>query len=204
MSRNQQKAFSPADSAAPKKLDLSDRRKVERFVAGAFDNARQSLKKIRKAHTEQKELFENAEMVEPFYSRRIRAATNCLPAIMKRFEAYRNLEPSDLTLFFSQPTCSICALESRGSLSTGAALWILDTLRSCRKMHKLYEHIPWLPDDAPVDMPMIYDPCHSDENIRGLVFVIQTWLDSQITHTRRMSCMRSTTSAPASPRSCIR
>lgn len=48
MAKNKQKMS--ASETAAKKLDLSDQRKVERFVASTFDDARQSLKKIRKAH----------------------------------------------------------------------------------------------------------------------------------------------------------
>ncbi len=164
MAKNKQKVSTSLETTT-KKLDLSDQRKVERFVASTFDDARQSLKKIRKAHPERKDIFEDTEMVEPHYSRRIKAAVNYLPVLMKRFEKYRNLEPDDYALFISQPTCSIASLDIRGSLCTGAALWILDTLKDCRKMQKLYENIPWLPDDAPTDMPTIYDPCHSYENM---------------------------------------
>lgn len=114
-------------------------------------------------------------MVEPLYSHRIRAAANFLPVMMKRFEKYQNVKTDDFTVFFAQPTLNISSLDYRGSLSTGAALWILDTLKDCRKMQKLYENIPWLPDDDPTEMPTIYDPCHSYENIKGLVFVIQSW-----------------------------
>lgn len=182
MDRNRHRAITPADSAASGKQDLSDRRKAERIVTGAMEDARRALKRIRSSNPERKNIFETAEMTEPFYGRRIRAAANCLPGIMKRFEKYQNLEPEDIAQFFAQPTCSISDLDSSGSLSTGAALWILDMLRGCRRMQKLYEQIPWLPDDAPIDIPVLFDSCHSDENIRSLVFVIQTWLQGRITH----------------------
>lgn len=173
MAKNKQKMS--ASETAAKKLDLSDQRKVERFVASTFDDVRQSLKKIRKAHPDRKDIFEETEMVEPLYSHRIRAAANFLPVMMKRFEKYQNVKTDDFTVFFAQLTLNISYLDYRGSLSTGAALWILDTLKDCRKMQKLYENIPWLPDDDPTEMPTIYDPCHSYENIKGLVFVIQSW-----------------------------
>ena len=145
MAKNKQKA--PTQPQTTKNLDLSDPRKVERFVSSEFEVSRQYLKKIRKEHPERKNILEETEMVEPFYSRRISAATNYLPVMMKRFEKYQSVKPDDYTLFFSQPTLSISSLDYRGSLSTGAALWILDTLKDCRKMQKLYENIPWLPDD---------------------------------------------------------
>ena len=47
-------------------------------------------------------------------------------------------------------------------------------------MQKLYENIPWLPDDDPTEMPIIYDPCHSYENIKGLVLVIQSWFENRL------------------------
>ena len=177
MAKNKQKTSTQLQTT--KKLDLCDQRKVERFVASEFDVSRQYLKKIRKEHPERKNILEETEMVEPLYSRRIRAAANYLPVMMKRFEKYQNVEPDDLAVFFAQPTLIISSLDYRGSLSTGAALWILDTLKDCRKMQKLYENIPWLPDDDPTEMPIIYDPCHSYENIKGLVFVIQSWFDQR-------------------------
>ena len=178
MAKNKQKA--PTQSQTTKNLDLSDPRKVERFVSSEFEVSRQYLKKIRKEHPERKNVLEETEMVEPFYSRRISAATNYLPVMMKRFEKYQSVKPDDYTVFFSQPTLSISSLDYRGSLSTGAALWILDTLKDCRKMQKLYENIPWLTDDNPTEMPIIYDPCHSYENIKGLVFVIQSWFENRL------------------------
>ena len=178
MAKNKQKTSTQLQTT--KKLDLCDQRKVERFVASEFDVSRQYLKKIRKEHPERKNVLEETEMVEPLYSRRIRAAANYLPVMMKRFEKYQNVEPDDFTAFFAQPTLNISSLDYRGSLSTGAALWILDTLKDCRKMQKLYENIPWLPDDDPTEMPIIYDPCHSYENIKGLVFVIQSWFEKRL------------------------
>ena len=159
---------------------LSDQRRVQRIVASGFEVTRQSLKKIRKEHPERKHILEGTEMVEPFYSRRIKAATNYLPVMVKRFEKHQNVEPDDFAVFFAQPTCNIASLDTGGSLCTGAALWILDTLRACRKMQKLYENIPWLPDDDPTEMPAIYDSCHSDENIKGLVFIIQSWFERKL------------------------
>ena len=178
MAKNKQKA--PTQPQTTKNLDLCDPRKVERFVSSEFEVSRQYLKKIRKEHPERKNVLLETEMVEPLYSRRIRAAANCLPVMMKRFEKYQNVKPDDYTVFFAQPTLSISSLDYRGSLSTGAALWILDTLKDCRKMQKLYENIPWLPDDDPTEMPIIYDPCHSYENIKGLVFVIQSWFENRL------------------------
>ena len=178
MAKNKQKTSTQLQTT--KKLDLCDQRKVERFVASEFDVSRQYLKKIRKEHPERKNVLEETEMVEPLYSRRIRAAANYLPVMMKRFEKYQNVEPDDLAVFFAQPTLNISSLDYRGSLSTGAALWILDTLKDCRKMQKLYENIPWLSDDDPTEMPIIYDPCHSYENIKGLVFVIQSWFENRL------------------------
>lgn len=178
MAKNKQKA--PTQSQTTKNLDLSDPRKVERFVSSEFEVSRQYLKKIRKEHPERKNVLLETEMVEPLYSRRIRAAANYLPVMMKHFEKYQSVKPDDYTVFFAQPTLSISSLDYRGSLSTGAALWILDTLKDCRKMQKLYENIPWLPDDDPTEMPIIYDPCHSYENIKGLVFVIQSWFENRL------------------------
>ena len=178
MAKNKQKA--PTQPQTTKKLDLSDPRKVERFVASEFEVSRQYLKKVRKEHPERKNILLETEMVEPLYSRRIRAASNYLPVMMKRFEKYQNVKPDDFTVFFAQPTLNISYLDYRGTLSTGAALWILDTLKDCRKMQKLYENIPWLPDDDPTEMPVIYDPCHSHENIKGLVFTIQSWFEKRL------------------------
>ena len=122
--KNKQKT--PTQPQTTKNLDLSDPRKVERFVSGEFEVSRQYLKKIRKEHPERKNVLLETEMVEPLYSRRIRAAANYLPVMMKHFEKYQSVKPDDYTVFFAQPTLSISSLDYRGSLSTGAALWILD------------------------------------------------------------------------------
>ena len=104
MAKNKQKA--PTQPQTTKNLDLSDPRKVERFVSGEFEVSRQYLKKIRKEHPERKNVLLETEMVEPLFSRRIRAAANYLPVMMKRFEKYQNVKPDDYTVFFAQPTLS--------------------------------------------------------------------------------------------------
>lgn len=93
MAKNKQKMSASETTTkkadAPKNLDLSDPRKVERFVSSEFEVSRQYLKKVRKEHPERKNILLETEMVEPLYSRRIRAASNYLPVMMKRFESIR-------------------------------------------------------------------------------------------------------------------
>lgn len=128
---------STSQESTTKTLVLSDQHSVARFVDDEYELSRQHMLNIRKTHPEYKNILEEAELMEPFFSRRKKAAVSYIPLVMKRYEKYPNVRPDDFTTFFSQPTLCMSDLKYRGSLSTGAALWILDTLKDNGKMYCL-------------------------------------------------------------------
>ena len=152
---------------------LSDRQLVKR----EFEESRRILLDLQRERTEQKlhqkEVLEGMEFVEPMLSRRICAATHYLPILKKRFEKYTYITSADYAFHFSQPTISIGSMEAGGSLGTGAALWMLDTLKAHHKMSELYGLFPSLYECDDIEMPVVNDVCHSYETIRRLVFVVQ-------------------------------
>ena len=159
---------------------LSDRQLVKR----EFEESRQLLLDLQRERPEQKlhqkTILTGMEFVEPMLSRRIRAATNYMPVLRKRYEKYTHITPADYAFYLSQPTISIGQMDAGGSLSTGAALWILDTLKAHHKMSELYRILPFLTDDDDVEMPAVEDVCHSYETIRRLVSVVQLRLACEI------------------------
>lgn len=159
---------------------LSDRQLVKR----EFEESRQLLLDLQRERPEQKlhqkTILTGMEFVEPMLSRRIRAATNYMPVLRKRYEKYTHITPADYAFYLSQPTISIGQMDAGGSLSTGAVLWILDTLKAHHKMSELYGVLPFLTDDDDVEMPVVEDVCHSYETIRRLVSVVQLRLACEI------------------------
>lgn len=65
-------------------------------------------------------------------------------------------------------------MEEEDTLALAAAIWMLDRMKASGK---LYEAIQLLPeDDGTLDdvyLPDVWDACHSDEILRGMVYAIQ-------------------------------
>ena len=55
----------------------------------------------------------------------------------------------------------------------GAAIWILDAIRDRGAIQKIVELLPDQVDPVKVGMPDIWDPCHSEEILLGMLSVIQ-------------------------------
>jgi len=55
----------------------------------------------------------------------------------------------------------------------GAAIWILDVIRDCGDIQAVAELLPDHVDPAEVGMPDIWDPCHSEEMLLGMLSVLQ-------------------------------
>lgn len=74
----------------------------------------------------------------------------------------------------AQPRPAYDAEEEMHVLTLGAAIWMLDQLKECRKLQMV---LPLLPlDNGPLDdikMPNVWDPCHSEELLLGMMSIIQ-------------------------------
>lgn len=83
MAKKKQKAYNISPD------QLSDRQLVKR----EFEESRRLLLDLQRERPEQtlhqKAILEGMEFIEPMLSRRIRATTNYLPILKKRFEKYR-------------------------------------------------------------------------------------------------------------------
>lgn len=70
------------------------------------------------------------------------------------------------------PIMSYDAIEARGDASLGAAIWILDQIRD---RGDIPEELDGLLDvvDKDFHMPPVWDPCHSEQMLSGMLYVIQ-------------------------------
>lgn len=64
--------------------------------------------------------------------------------------------------------------EEENTATLGAAIWILDQIREAGRIQDAIRLMP--KDDGPLDqiyIPPVWDPCHSDEVLLGMLYIIQ-------------------------------
>ena len=152
--------------------DLSTQQSREHFVAKSFKSARSSLRKV--MSDKPTLACEVNKLNEPYYSRRIKAVARYLPQIMEQYgKEHPNVDiESDFADMCAAPILAYDTLDYNSNICLGAALWILDMLKDDFKIGKAsawLPHVSW--DD--VDAPPIYDPCHSDDVLSSMLYVIQ-------------------------------
>lgn len=81
---------------------------------------------------------------------------------------------SDWAEVNAQPRPAYDGEEEMSTVSLGAAIWMLDQLKGSGRLH---QETPLFPmDDGQlddIDMPDVWDPCHSEEMLRGMLTIIQ-------------------------------
>lgn len=72
------------------------------------------------------------------------------------------------------PSASFDSLDERYHIELAAALWILDQLRNSKRLDEALEFLPESREELDkVSMPDITDSVHSDDLIRGMLYVIR-------------------------------
>lgn len=152
----------------------NDPRKVRRFVAEQFKDM---IRHISRTQLSMKtsDVLDAYDLIEPYRSRRIRAVANCLPKV---WEKYGNQYPAlnladDFTSFCFSPILSYDDMDFDYNFCLGAALWMLDTFKANGLLAQALALLPRGLDESDVDMPRVYDPCHSQDVLCAMVYVIQ-------------------------------
>ena len=81
---------------------------------------------------------------------------------------------SDWAQVNAQPRPAYDGEEDMSTVTLGIAIWILDQLKECGKLREATVLLPM--DDGRLDdifMPPVWDPCHSEEMLLGMMAVIQ-------------------------------
>lgn len=132
-----------------------------------FEDGRSSL---RNAGGKRRSL-EQLELVEPWYSRRVKAVERYVPLFEERYrEKYPELEAETFIECCSTPAFAYDLMESDYSLTLGAALWILDELKLCGKTGEAME---LLAGCGEAGIPELCDLTHTAEEIRKVLFAIR-------------------------------
>ena len=154
--------------------DLSDPRKVKRFVMERFRETHRTISRAYRGGKADR-VRETFNLVEPYESRRIRAVANYLPQVWQRYGTnYPGLAVENVwAMLCSLPTLSYDELDFDHNLCLGAALWILDTLKAYGQLEHALTLLPRGKDETDVDIPQLYDPCFSKEILCGILYVIQ-------------------------------
>lgn len=154
--------------------DLSDPRKVKRFVMERFRETHRTISRAYRGGKADR-VRETFNLVEPYESRRIRAVANYLPQVWQRYGTkYPGLAvENEWAMLCSLPTLSYDELDFDHNLCLGAALWILDTLKAYGQLDQALALLPRGKDETDVDIPQLYDPSFSKEILCGMLFVIQ-------------------------------
>ena len=85
--------------------------------------------------------------------------------------------------------------EEENTATLGAAIWILDQIREEGRIRDAIRLMP--KDDGPLDhiyIPPVWDPCHSDEVLLGMLYIIQN---------RNQDCIGSKDPKPAKDKSSV-
>lgn len=154
--------------------DLSDPRKVKRFVMERFRETHRTISRAYRGGKADR-VRETFNLVEPYESRRIRAVANYLPQVWQRYGTkYPGLDvENEWAMLCALPTLSYDELDFDHNLCLGAALWMLDTLKDCGRLEDALALLPRGKDETDVDIPQLYDPCFSGEVLCGMLYVIQ-------------------------------
>ena len=112
--------------------------------------------------------------------RRVKATESCAKQVERRvLQQFPDMEDffvtEDWAQANSQPMPAYDAEEEMNTFSMGIAIWILDQLRDCDKLSHAME---WISADSQrldnICAPAVWDPCHSEDMIFGMMDVIQS------------------------------
>lgn len=121
------------------------------------------------------------DLDEPRYTRRIEATAKMYERVSNFAQQYfpkRYLEPfapmHDWCFINSMPLQSVDLCNAVRGYTTSAAIWILDVLKAYGKIEDAVSLLPRDPSllDT-VEIEEFWDPCHSYDVIRGMVYVIE-------------------------------
>lgn len=154
--------------------DIHAPRKVRQFVTEQFKRTPRHIAHV-ESSWDTREILDAFDLTEPYRSRRIRAVSNYLPVILKKYgDRYPgpNLA-DDWTMFCSRPILPYDQMDFDYSLCLGAALWMVDTFKEHGLLAQALTLLHQTPDDFDADMPPVYDPCYAQDILCELVYVIQ-------------------------------
>lgn len=121
--------------------------------------------------------IEQLELIEPWYSRRVKAVEHYVPVFEERYrERYPELGSEIFIECCSTPSFTFDLLEYDSLLSLGAAIWMLDEFKVNGSTK---EAMALLEDCGEADIPELCDLTHSTEEIKKVLFAIKNRYECQ-------------------------
>lgn len=161
----------------PKSPDYTDPRQLERMIRKTFS---QSVENLHRMEKDRPNLTVAMDMDAHRCKRRVQATITYVPRIR---ELVKDICPNIPDLFSVEeewayinalPTASYDMQQDGMYFSLGAAIWMLDRIKENGKIREAVRLLP-RDDDSLEDVyiPDIYDPVHSEEVIRSMVYAIE-------------------------------
>lgn len=156
----------------PKQSGAGGKQNIEQIVAAQFDK---SIKKMRQV-SRTADTSKRFDMEGAILRRRKMATVNTFPQIKERYaEKYPCIPLEE-----EWAVCNVITtrpphhMEEIYCLSLAAAIYILDALNHTHKMRNALKYLNWEQDELDdLWIPEVFDPCHSDDVLRGMTYLIQ-------------------------------
>lgn len=151
----------------------NDLRARERLVSDAFE---QTIRSVRKT-THRSNAAKIYDLYGTILKRRKAATLNYMDTVCNRYsETYPEMDiAEEWVRHCCAPGHSIDGIDMLYHISLASAIWMLDELKRTRKLGEAFPYFH-CDEDAldEVELPeMLFDPCHEDEVLRGMLQLIQ-------------------------------
>lgn len=152
----------------------SRREEIARLI---YNNA---LKTIREYQSESESYMRSLDYDARRVKRRIQTVISCVDQIHARMDLICPEEADFFTIEEDwieanlHPMVSYDYVESKADVALGAAIWILDQIRDQGSIPETLDCLlNIMASDESLHMPPIWDPCHSDQMIAGMLYAIR-------------------------------
>ena len=151
-------------------MESTDRK----LIGDAFDDAIRFARK-NSSHPNVPKIY---DLVGPILKRRKAAVYNLLPEIRKRFgHLYGNSDPGLLTAWINECSAlnhSVDGVDHLYYITLAAAIFMLDELKHDGRLPAAYRYFNSSQEALmSVRLPDIYDPCHEEIVLRGMMELIR-------------------------------
>lgn len=152
----------------------SRREEIARLI---YNNA---VKTIREYQSESESYMRSLDYDARRVKRRIQTVISCVDQIHARMDLICPEEADFFTIEEDwieanlHPMVSYDYVESKADVALGAAIWILDQIRDQGSIPETLDCLlNIMASDESLHMPPIWDPCHSDQMIAGMLYAIR-------------------------------
>lgn len=152
----------------------SRREEIARLI---YNNA---IRTIRDHQSESESYMRSLDYDSRRVKRRIQAVIGCVDQVRARVRQICHEEPAFFTIEEDwieanlHPMVSYDFVETKADMALGAAIWILDKIRDQGEIpEELDCLLNIIPADESFHMPSVWDPCHSEQMIAGMLYAIR-------------------------------